>query len=186
MPRYQPDALVTPANAVTLLRFALTPVMLGFIADRRLDWPTFGMWFVLCASDGIDGWLARWLGTTTSGAFLDPLADKVLVIGALITLVTQDVFWWVWVALIAFREVGMSVYRSVVARRGISIPARRSAKWKTVVQQFAVAFALLPWVASEWPEVAEATLLVAVALTVVSGLQYAWDGRRRVRAGVAT
>ena len=98
-----------------------------------------------CAvTDGVDGYLARRHGTTRSGAFLDPLADKVLVLGAMVALVAKGVFWWLPVALIAVREVGISAYRSLLGRRGISVPARGLAKVKTVVQEVAVGFALLP------------------------------------------
>src|SRR5205823_2632421 len=78
----------------------------------------------------LDGWVARRQGSTSSGAFLDQLADKVLVLGALIALVAEGAFWWVPVALIAVREVVISAYRSYVGRRGISVPARRWAKIK--------------------------------------------------------
>ena len=63
-------------------------------------WAAFALWFVLCASDGIDGYLARRHGATTLGAFLDPLADKMLVLGAMFILVANDTFWIVPVAII--------------------------------------------------------------------------------------
>ena len=102
------------------------------------------VWFVLCASDGIDGFLARRHGTTRSGAFLDPLADKVLVLGAMFTLVGEGVFPVVPVAIIAVREVAISLYRTFAGRQGVSVPASRLAKLKTVIQQLAVGFALFP------------------------------------------
>ena len=77
------------------------------------------LWFALCATDGIDGWLARRHGTTRSGAFLDPLADKVLVLGAMFALGRSRRFWWLPVALIAVREIGISLYRSMAGRQGI-------------------------------------------------------------------
>jgi CDP-diacylglycerol--glycerol-3-phosphate 3-phosphatidyltransferase len=137
------------------------------------------MGFVLAASDGFDGWVARRQGATRSGAFLDPLADKFLVLGGLIALAVKEVFWWVPVAVIAARELAISVYRSLQARRGVSLPARRSAKVKTVSQEFAVGFALLPLTA-DTPSVATTVLWIAVVLTVVSGGQYLLDGRRQV------
>ncbi len=178
VPRYSASALVTPANAVTLLRIALTPVVLMLVARRQFDVPTFLLWWVSCMTDGIDGMLARRFGATSSGAFLDPLADKFLVIGALVVLVAKQAFWWPWVAIIAGREVAISIYRSRIAQRGISLPARNSAKWKTVVQQFAVAFACLPWVGREWPWLARGTLVVATVFTVYSGWLYLVDARR--------
>jgi len=71
-------------------------------------------------SDGVDGYIARRRGPTALGAFLDPLADKVLVLGAMFTLVTKDVFWIVPVAIIAGREFVISVYRTFVASKGVS------------------------------------------------------------------
>ena len=174
---FGPSALLTPANAITLARLALVPVLLAAIVETGDSWSTLGLWILLAGSDGIDGWMARKQGTTRSGAFLDPLADKVLVLGAMICLVVEGFLWWVPVALIAFRETSMSLYRSYVGRRGISIPARLSAKVKTVFQEIAVGFALLPLTAEEtW--IANSVLWVAVGLTIVTGVQYLQDGRR--------
>jgi CDP-diacylglycerol--glycerol-3-phosphate 3-phosphatidyltransferase len=74
------------------------------------------------------------------------------------------------------------VYRSVVAGDGVSVPARRSAKVKTVTQELAVGFALAPVTADHAPRLAGAVLWLAVMLTIVSGYQYLVDGRRSVRA----
>jgi CDP-diacylglycerol--glycerol-3-phosphate 3-phosphatidyltransferase len=175
---YGPSALLTPANAITLARLATVPVLLASIVETGDAWSTLALWILLAGSDGIDGWLARKQGTTRSGAFLDPLADKVLVLGAMAVLVIEGFFWWLPVALIAVREIAMSAYRSYVGRRGVSIPARRSAKVKTVFQEVAVGFALLPPAAQRADWIADSVLWVAVALTLVSGVQYLQDGRR--------
>ena len=174
---YGPSAIVTPANGVTLARVLATPLRLAMIVDRGASWSVEGLWFVLSLTDGIDGFLARRHGSTRSGAFLDPLADKFLVLGAMVALVHTHAFWWVPVAVIAVREVAMSVYRSVVGRVGISIPARRSAKWQTAVQDLAVALAVLPGVGDDHPGIARIVLWVAVALTVYTGLEYWRDAR---------
>ena len=60
-------------------------------------------------------------GTTRSGAFLDPLADKVLVLGASWALVASGTFWWLPVLLITVREIGISAFRSWYARHGIAV-----------------------------------------------------------------
>jgi CDP-diacylglycerol---glycerol-3-phosphate 3-phosphatidyltransferase len=169
--------LLTPANAITVARLLASPLFFGMISSKP-SWPALTVWFVLCSSDGIDGWLARRMGTTKTGAFLDPLADKVLVLGALSSLVAHDVFWWLPVALIALREIGISVYRSIVARNGISVPAIKIAKYKTVAQQFAVACVLLPPLANETLVVGKALLWIAVVLTIVSGVHYIRNARR--------
>ena len=143
-------------------------------------------WFALSCTDGVDGWLARRHGTTRSGAFLDPLADKFLVLGAMFALVINGTFWWLPVAIITLREFGISLYRSWVGRQGISVPARPLGKAKTVVQDLAVGAALLPLTGDRHPGVAVALLYLAVVLTVVSGAQYVLDGRRVREAVVST
>ena len=169
---FGPSALATPANLITIGRLVLTVPLLGMIVDSGASWPALLLWIALCVTDGIDGYFARRQGATRSGAFLDPLADKVLVLGAMAALVANDTFWWVPVAIIAVRELAISLYRSMAAKRGITVPASRLAKGKTVVQQFAVAFALFPPTAQHAPGIAVAVLWVAVVLTVVSGVQY--------------
>jgi CDP-diacylglycerol--glycerol-3-phosphate 3-phosphatidyltransferase len=178
---FGPSALATPANGVTVVRLLIAPVLFALIGDGGASWPVFVFWVVLASTDGLDGWIARRQGTTRSGAFLDPLADKVLVLGAMWSLAAEDVFWWVPVALIAAREIGISLYRSWEGRRGISVPARQWAKVKTVVQDVAVGFALLPLTADH-RDIANTVLWVAVVLTVVTGVQYLLDGSKVRRA----
>jgi CDP-diacylglycerol--glycerol-3-phosphate 3-phosphatidyltransferase len=173
-----PNAVATWANAITVGRLVLSPVMFLVIPDHnRGSWLAFVLWFILCVSDGIDGYLARRHGSTASGAFLDPLADKVLVLGAMFTLVARDVFWLLPVALIAGREFIISVYRTFVASKGVSIPASQMAKWKTVFQQLAVGFALWPWFAVDGKWLWVTLLWIAVALSLISGAQYLWYSR---------
>jgi CDP-diacylglycerol--glycerol-3-phosphate 3-phosphatidyltransferase len=181
---FGPSALLTPANGVTLARVAFTPVLVAIIVGSGASYPVLVAWIVLAATDGVDGYLARRHGTTRSGAFLDPLADKLLVIGALVALVVKGTFWWLPVTLIALREVAMSAYRSWVGRRGVSIPARQSAKVKTVVQEVAVGLALAPIVADHALWLATGVLWAAVVLTVGTGVQYLLDASgARTRAG---
>ncbi len=177
---FGPSALATPANGITVLRLAATPVMIVMIMLWGASWVTFAYGAVLAFSDGADGWVARRQGATRSGAFLDPLADKVVVLGAMFALVAKGILWWLPVALIAFREVSMSVYRSVVGRHGVSIPARRSAKLKTVFQDVAIGLCLAPPLATHGA-VLSAGIWVAAALTLFTGGQYLLDGRRAGR-----
>ena len=172
-PGYGPSALRTPANFVTVARRLISPVLFGLIADEGATWLTFWLWVALAATDGVDGWIARRHGTTRSGAFLDPLADKVLVCGAMVMLLAIDVFWWLPVALIGARELAVSMLRIQYGRRGLAIPATKGAKLKTLVQALAVGMALWPGGAQDVTEWLAPTLLgVAVVLTLVTGLQY--------------
>jgi len=181
VPRFGPDAIRTPANVVTIARILFTIPILMLIADDprgTTSWPIFVAWGVLWITDFLDGWLARRDGVTRSGAFLDPLADKVLVFGGMVVLALRGDFGWVPVAIIGAREVGISLYRSGAARRGISMPARRWGKWKANVQFLAVAVALFP-PAESHPGVAEAVLWAAVVMTVVSGADLVVASLRR-------
>jgi CDP-diacylglycerol--glycerol-3-phosphate 3-phosphatidyltransferase len=167
--RFGPSALLTPANLVTIMRFALTLPLLAVISAEGPSWRAWVGWVVLGSTDGLDGWLARRDGTTRSGAFLDPLADKFLAIGGLVALAAQEILPWLAVGLITAREVAVSAYRTWAGKRGISIPARRLGKVKTVAQLVAVGIALCPLTDSPaW--FALTGLWVAVGLTLVSGL----------------
>ena len=141
-PTYGPTALATPANFVTVARILATPVFVLLIATQEPSWLTFAVGFAIGMSDFVDGWLARRQGATRSGAFLDPLADKVLVLGGMFALVANEQFHWLPVAIIAVRELAISAYRSQAGRRGITVPATKMAKWKTFVQLWAIGLAL--------------------------------------------
>jgi CDP-diacylglycerol--glycerol-3-phosphate 3-phosphatidyltransferase len=104
------------------------------------------------------------------------------VLGVMFALVANDHLWWLPVALIAVRELAVSAYRSWAGRRGISVPARPWAKVKTVVQDVAVAVALVPQTGDAWHGFVNGLLWVAVALTLVTGAQYLADGRQVARA----
>ncbi len=135
---FGPSALATPANAITAGRLLAAPFVAVALQAGAPSWWATVLWTGVALTDGIDGWVARRQGSTRSGAFLDPLSDKVLVLGALAALVARGIFWWVPVALIAAREVAVSVWRSRAGRRGVSVPARRLAKAKTLIQELAI------------------------------------------------
>ncbi len=174
---FGPTALATPANAVTIARLLAAPVFVIMIVVWGATWFNLAVGFIFAASDGLDGYIARRQGTTRSGAFLDPLADKALVLGALVTLASEGTLPWWPVVLIGIREVGMQLYRSWAARRGVSIPARNSAKLKTFVQDLAVGSCLAPPLVHHHG-VHVTVVWIAAALTIVTGGQYLADGRR--------
>ncbi len=176
--KFESSALATPANAITAIRLLATPVMLVIIVDLKVSWVAAVAWLAVASTDFLDGWVARRQGATTSGAFLDPLADKVLVIGALVALADIGLCSWLPVVLIAGRELVISVYRSTVARRGVSVPARPLAKLKTAFQDSAVGFILLPATGRHDLWVGHTILWISVGLALVSGAQYLLDSRR--------
>jgi CDP-diacylglycerol---glycerol-3-phosphate 3-phosphatidyltransferase len=184
---FGPSAIATPANYVTIGRLVLSPLLWALIVvTDASSWLALVLWTILASTDGLDGWLARRMGTTRSGAFLDPLADKALVIGAMWSVVAAGKFWWLPVGLITLREAAISGFRSYWVRQGLAVPARFWAKVKTVVQSVAVGVALAPLFDDQELFVA-LVLWVAVGLTLVTGAQYLLEGSRSTSAaGVRT
>jgi CDP-diacylglycerol--glycerol-3-phosphate 3-phosphatidyltransferase len=168
--RFGQGALATPANFVTLARILIAIPTFALIRDHGSSWRTVGLWFAITATDSVDGWLARRDGATRSGAFLDPVADKLIVLGGLAVLADRGVFPWWPVLLIAAREFAISAYRSIAGRRGIVLPALQLGKYKAFTQYCAVGFVLLPWTAND-VGFQQVVLAIAVVLTVASGLQ---------------
>jgi CDP-diacylglycerol--glycerol-3-phosphate 3-phosphatidyltransferase len=173
----------SPADVLTLLRIVLVPVIVGLVlADgSTARWWAFGLFVTAAVSDSVDGWLARTVvGTSAWGALADPAADKALVLATFAALAWQgELPWWA-LALIVVREVAVTWQRTVLARRGFVMPASMWGKAKTVTQLVLVAVALVP---SPPAALVTALLMAAVAMTLVSGLEYAGRGRRLVRAG---
>jgi CDP-diacylglycerol--glycerol-3-phosphate 3-phosphatidyltransferase len=183
---FGPSALATPANALTMARLVASPILAVLVGTvGPSSWMLFVLWFVLAGSDGLDGHIARRQGSTRSGAFLDPLADKFLVLGALAALVAAGVVGWLPVALIFLRESAMSACRIYAGRRGVSVPARPLAKMKTLAQDLAVAMAFFPPIGVTHAGAVRDTLWFAVALTLYTGAEYLLDARRLLRVAGA-
>lgn len=173
---------MTWATAVTILRIALIPLFVVFMfrdggdpADPATSvgsYLAFIVFAVAALSDSLDGYLARRHGAITPlGQFLDPLADKLLVGAALVTLVILREFPAWAAAVIAIREIAVSALRSLAIRRGRSVPASALGKAKTMVQIPTVLLWLLPRDGS-LVLVQDAAVWIAVALTLISGAQY--------------
>jgi CDP-diacylglycerol--glycerol-3-phosphate 3-phosphatidyltransferase len=178
---YGESALLTPANMMTAFRIVIAPVFVYLIVVDRISWWTSVVGMSAAASDYFDGIVARRHGTTRSGAFLDPLADKIIVLGALYALILSRPHglksFIIPAVLITLREIWMSVFRAKSAKKGISIPASKLAKWKTFTQDWAIAFCVLPITAHHtWLGVV--TIWIAVAMTLYTGWKYYVDGRR--------
>ncbi len=179
---FGPSAVLTPANAITVVRLLLSPVAFWLIIDRKSGWGLFVLWVAITASDSLDGYLARRQGITRSGAFLDPLADKVLALGGLWAVVLAGEFWWLPVALITVREALISGFRSFWARRGLAIQASNVAKAKTFLQFSSVSLVVWPWTAPhQW--IAVTCLWLAVVVAWVSAAQYIHAGSRATSMG---
>lgn len=164
---------------VTVARIAAAPVAFAMMADNdgKGSWGLFSLWFVLAATDFVDGYLARKQGSTRSGAFLDPLADKVLVLGGFVTLAAIGRFPWIAVVLTLVREVGISGFRAYWGRRGLSVPASELAKWKTFIQLGAVGWVTVPAL-TDWRWLSDSWLWGSLIIAWVTAIQYVAAGSR--------
>lgn len=135
-------------NALTIMRVVLIPVIIVFlmIGTLPLLWTAFALYLISAVTDYVDGALARKLNLTSEfGAFLDPLADKILVISLFIVFVIlPDTFvpWWM-VLLVVIRDVAITHIRNVFKRNKIKFTTSLLAKSKTVVQMVLLAIILL-------------------------------------------
>ena len=174
-------------NVLTVLRILAVPVIVVALLDETPNGDTLAaIVFALAAvTDGLDGYIARSRGdVTTFGKLMDPLADKLLIVAALISLVALDrLAAWVAMVIIA-RELAVTGLRSVAAEQGVVIAASWLGKVKTVLQVAAV-FALIAVESS--PLWVDLLVYAAVAMTVISGADYFFGlrrtlERRRVKA----
>jgi CDP-diacylglycerol--glycerol-3-phosphate 3-phosphatidyltransferase len=140
------------------------------------------LFVVGAASDFLDGYLARRHEmTTATGAWLDPLSDKLLVAVPAVVLAAQGLFPGWAAALIVGREVLVALLRWRLDKQGVSMPASKVAKAKTVSQLVAVGMAIAP-LAAAWDRAEFLAVLAAVGLTTYSGAEYLLTSRHRVRA----
>ncbi|HET9658454.1 MAG TPA: CDP-diacylglycerol--glycerol-3-phosphate 3-phosphatidyltransferase [Kineosporiaceae bacterium] len=172
------------ANGLTALRLALVPVfgwlLLG--TGERPGWRVAAAitFAVATLTDRIDGELARrWHLVTDVGKIADPIADKALMGTALVGLsVLGQLPWWVTVVVLV-RELGITLMRILVIRY-VVLPAGRGGKAKMAAQAVAITLYLLP-LGSLGHQVAVVAMVVAVVLTVVTGLDYLWSVGAAVR-----
>jgi CDP-diacylglycerol--glycerol-3-phosphate 3-phosphatidyltransferase len=175
--RFDQTALATPANFLTVGRMLVGIPTLVLISRHGSSWLAVTLWFIITATDSLDGFLARRDGATRSGAFLDPVADKALVLGGFAVLAQRgDVAWWP-VIVIAARELFVSGYRMLAGRRGISLPARPLGKYKAFFQYLGIGVVLLPWTADELG-LQQTVLAIVVTFTVVSAADIVHHGWR--------
>ena len=176
------------ADQLTIARAASVAVVIALFQwdfENHLYWAT-AVFAAAMTTDQIDGWLARRQGQTSAlGSVLDPVADKVLVLAMLIMVVGAGAFPAWMVALIVAREFLVSGLRLAAIERGVVIPARDLSKLKTWAQAVAATIGGLAAAGAWSHDVAWWALLIAVVLTLVSGLEYARAAPRLLR-GPAT
>jgi len=165
-------------NLLALIRLVLTPVAMVLIVaslgDATMALIATIVFVIAAITDFLDGYLARrWRITTTLGAFLDTVADKILVTGALIALVAieQTNIWFAFI--IIGREIAIMGLRSVAALDQGTVPPSMWGKWKATVQFVAISLAILnldiaigPWRLDQW------FMAAAVIVTILSAGDY--------------
>jgi CDP-diacylglycerol---glycerol-3-phosphate 3-phosphatidyltransferase len=167
-------------NALTMLRILAVPVVVVALLGETPngDVVAAAVFAAAAATDGLDGYFARSRGSiTTFGKLMDPLADKLLIIGALVSLVSLGrLEAWVAMVIIA-REVAVTILRTIAAERGLVIAASWLGKAKTVLQIAAVIALIAADPAPAW---VDALVYLALAVTVISGADYFFGLRRRI------
>src|SRR5436190_5280896 len=167
-------------NVLTLLRIIAVPVIVValLVKTPNGDALAAAVFALAALSDGLDGYIARRReDVTTFGKLMDPLADKLLIIAALVSLVSLGrLAAWVAMVIIA-RELAVTALRAVAVEQGVVISASWLGKVKTALQVTAV-FALIIWNPS--PTWVDVLVYVAVAATVRSGADYFFGLRRRL------
>ena len=187
-PVESPSVLNVP-NALTILRLCLVPVFAWLLLRDGGDDQTSRVWAAVVflgasLTDLVDGEIARRQGqVTTFGKVADPIADKALTGTALVGLsYLGELPWWVTVVILT-REIGVTLLRFWVIRRGV-IPASRGGKAKTVAQMVAILMYLLPL--TGWLVTArEVVMGVALLLTIGTGIDYVLRAQRLRAAGRA-
>jgi len=169
---------VNVPNALTLLRIFLVPLLVVLLLTKMpaREYLALGVFLTAAATDWVDGyWARKYHKVTTLGMLLDPIADKLLVSAALISLVDlQEADAWA-VCLIIGREFAVSGLRSIAASNGTVIQASKLGKWKMAAQVVGISLMILGERRNDilkWRMAGRAALYVMTAMAVISGFKY--------------
>ena len=164
---------ISVPDQLAVLRMVLVPIVMALIVSDARGWAA-GLFAVAAVTDFFDGYLARRMNlTTVLGAFLDSTADKLLVTGTFLALISVGRA-SIWIAvLIITREFAVTSLRSLAALEGLQVPPSLWGKLKANAQFLALGFAIIrfaepigPWFFDEY------LMIVALAFTLVSGWDY--------------
>lgn len=167
-------------NALTLLRIILIPVFVVFLLIRIPygDYIAALVFIVAALTDSLDGYLARkWKQVTKLGIILDPLADKLMITAALISLVDLGrMAGWIAIVILG-REFAVTGLRAIKAEEGVIIPASKLGKIKTISQIIAVVLIILQDLYQSYIgfPLGEWVMYVAVIITIISGIEYFYN-----------
>jgi CDP-diacylglycerol--glycerol-3-phosphate 3-phosphatidyltransferase len=183
-------------NALTILRIFFVPLLVGVLVQESLrihigswlitnEFLALGIFLAAAGTDLLDGYLARrWGQVTTVGTLLDPIADKLLICAALVSLVQVHLIAGWMAILILGREFAISGLRSIAAAEGYTIRASELGKTKMIAQVVAISLTLL---ALHWPVLAEPARICmwgVVLFAVVSAADYFRKFWRKVDSSI--
>lgn len=194
---------MTISNKITISRIVLVPIMILMIYipplrkietifNLDLGELLFAILFVIASfTDFLDGYLARKRNEiTTFGKFLDPIADKVLVLSGMLYIITYKTtydWWWILVVIVLFREFSVSALRMIAAKEDNVIAAGFSGKLKTVVLMIAMTmilfndFGLDHFMNGNAHYISDVLFYLGVALTAYSGFDYIYRNRSAIK-----
>jgi CDP-diacylglycerol--glycerol-3-phosphate 3-phosphatidyltransferase len=174
-------------NKLTIFRVALIPIIIGclLLSLGQLSWIIknkiflgyIAGWTFVAASitDFLDGYIARKRKiVTVFGSFIDPVADKFLVVSSLIMLLALDRLHVLVVIILVLREIYITALRLLAYERGLSLPVANLAKWKTAFQMIGIPMLMpndLPW-GLPMPFVGKICVYLAALISIYSALQY--------------
>ena len=169
---------VNVPNALTLFRIFLVPLLVVLLLTKlpAREYLALAVFLLAALTDWLDGyWARRFKKVTTMGTLLDPIADKLLVSAALISLVDlQEADAWA-VCIIIGREFAVSGLRSIASTQGITIAASRLGKWKMVSQIVGISLMIMGGKLDDiglWRRTGRAALYVMAAMALISGIDY--------------
>jgi cardiolipin synthase len=169
-------AMLNLPNSLTIARIVLiAPFALLFFAGSAAGrWTALVLFVIAAITDWLDGYLARrWNQGSAFGRMLDPIADKMLVLAALMLLVATGAIggWSLAAALvILLREIAVSGFREHLGPLGVIMPVSKLAKWKTTLQLAALILLIAPLPQAHLPGIV--LLWIAAALTLATGFDY--------------
>jgi len=171
-------------NSLTLFRIFLVPFLVVVLLTKYSDWVGLTIFLVAAITDYFDGYFARKYNKMTRlGALLDPIADKLLMSAAFISLIELGLARAWMIVIIIGREFAVSGLRSIAAQQGVTIAASPLGKTKMVAQVVAIALLIVGYELGEFRFIGELALWVVMLFALVSGVDYFIKFSRAVLRG---
>ncbi len=166
------------ANQITIIRILLIPIFMYFMYSNsdNSSYIALAIFIIASLTDFLDGYIARKYNMVTNlGKFLDPLADKILVISAMIMFVEKGLLpAWV-VVVIVFREFTITGFRTIAASEKIVIEASMWGKWKTTFQMLMIIGLFFDL--KDFNYIKTILIGMTILFTLLSGLDYIWKNK---------